>query len=92
LPIEPISFIDEDGNELLGASSKNGQVIPDLVNKGAYKDDQTKIMSSLTIEQTLAKGLTLKGVVAYDWTILDAKNWNEPGSNYYPLLLIPSWK
>lgn len=74
----------KDGEILDNASSK-ALVLSDLKRLGDYVTDKNMIMLSGYIEQQLAKGLTFKGVISYDWTLHNNKNWSEPASTYYKI-------
>lgn len=84
IPTDPIQYVTKDGEILDNASSK-ALVLSDLKRLGDYVTDKNMIMLSGYIEQQLAKGLTFKGVISYDWTLHNNKNWSEPASTYYKI-------
>lgn len=85
IPTEPIEYRNSNGEILKAGRTKDGLVLSDMYNLGDYTTNKTMAMLSAYIEQTLAKGLTLKGVMSYDWTLSHNKNWSEPKSEYYLL-------
>jgi len=78
LPTEPIVWADGS----LARSSRD-VILSDVINNGDRLQDRTQILSNISIEQELLKGLKIKGVFAYDWTTQFTKQWNEPRSTYY---------
>lgn len=80
LPIDKMYY----SNGLRGNSK--GEIID--TESGKNKEDQTKIMTQLYLEQDLSfitKGLNVKGVINYDPTTIINKDWKEPKPSYYNL-------
>lgn len=82
LPIDVTRF--QDGK--LGANNA-GAVIEGTLYSGYKNSEETKIFTQLTVNQELpfVKGLSVKGIVSYDPTIIFSKNWTEPKPDYYRL-------
>lgn len=78
LPTEPITWAD---GRL--ARSTRDVIMSDVLNLGDRLRDETQILSKISIEQELLKGLKIKGAFAYDWTTQFSKHWAETRSTYY---------
>jgi len=65
----------------------NGKRILHLLTTGSRASEESRVMAQLTVDQEIraVKGLSLKGVVAYDPTTLHNKNWNEPAPSSYSI-------
>jgi len=81
LPISPVNY----SNGLLGSS--NGKLLRPGIELGSRVDDNTGIMTQLSINQELPfiPGLSVKEVVSYDPEHDFSKNWTEPMPTYYTI-------